>query len=70
MLLDELIKIPADATSAIVEGVDMQVIDAGHAQTLLDSDPSGKKILECQLANGRFVYESENGELKTLYKVM
>ncbi len=70
MLLDELLKIPADATSATIEGVEMQVIDAEHAQSMLDTDPSGERILECQLANGRFVYESENGKLKTLYKVM
>ncbi len=70
MLLDELLKIPADATSATIEGVEMQIIDAEHAQSILDTDPSGEKILECQLANGRFIYESECGKLKTLYKVM
>ena len=70
MLLDELMKIPADATSATIEGVEMQVIDAEHAQSMLDTDPSGEKILECQLANGRFIYESESRKLKTLYKVM
>ncbi len=70
MLLDELMKIPADATSATIEGVEMQVIDAGYAQSFLDTDPNDEKIHECQLANGRFIFESEEGKLKTLYKVM
>ncbi len=70
MLLDELLKIPADAVSATVEGVEMQIIDAGHARLLLDSDPDDETVHECQLANGRFLFETEHGTLKTLYKIM
>ncbi len=69
MLLDELLKIPADATSATIEGVEMQVIDAGYAKSLLESDPNCENIHECQLANGRFVFESREGKLIALYKV-
>ena len=38
-LLEELQKIPADATSATVQGIAMQVIDEERAQAMLASDP-------------------------------
>ena len=60
-ILDELLKIPADATSAVVMGVTMQVIDPAQAQKMLDTDPEDKRAHECVLC--------EDGILRTLYKV-
>lgn len=68
-LLEELMRIPSDATSAIVQGVEMQIIDEKRAQTMLDADPDDETIHECHLANGRFLFESEQGRLKLLFKV-
>lgn len=68
-LLEVLTKIPSDATSATVQGVQMQIIDSGYARTLLDSDPDDNKIHECILSNGRFLFETDNGNLKSLFKV-
>ena len=45
-ILDELLKIPADATSAVVMGVTMQVIDPVQAQKMLNSDPEDKHVHE------------------------
>lgn len=68
-ILDELLKISADATSAVVMGVTMKVINPAQAQTMLDTDPEDKHIHECILANGRFLFICENGNLRSLYKV-
>lgn len=68
-ILDELMKIPADAVSATVLGVEMQVIDGKRAQAMLDADPEDKTAHECRMANGHFVCECEEGRLKALYKV-
>ena len=69
MILDELLAIPADATNATVQGVEMQVISAEQAEKMLVEDANDEKTHECILKNGRFLFESENGELKALYKV-
>ena len=69
MILDELLAIPADATNATVQGVEMQIISAEQADKMLDTDANYEKTHECLLQNGRFLFESENGELKALYKV-
>ena len=69
MILDELLAIPADATNATVQGIEMQVISADQADNMLEADTNDEKIHECILKNGRFLFESENGELKALYKV-
>lgn len=68
-LIDELMAIPADATSATVQGVEMQIISAEQADKMLEADSSGEKTHECLLKNGRFLFKSENGQLTTLYKV-
>lgn len=68
-ILDELLKIPADATSAVVMGVTMQMIDSAQAQKMLDTDPKDKRLHECVLENGRFLFVCEGGILKNLYKV-
>lgn len=67
--MDELLKIPADATSAVVMGVTMQMINPAQAQKMLDTDPEDKRAHECVLANGRFLFVCENGILRSLYKV-
>lgn len=36
---------------------------------LLNNDADDEKTHECILKNGRFLFESENRELKALYKV-
>ena len=68
-LIDELMAIPADATTATIQGVEMQIISTEQADKMLDADSSGEKTHECILKNGRFLFESENGKLTTLYKV-
>lgn len=68
-LLEEFMEISPDATSAIVQGIDMQVIDEKQAQTMLDADPDGNVTHECTLSNGRFIFEMEDGKLNSLFKV-
>ena len=70
MILDELLAIPADATNATVQGVEMKVISNERAEMLLNNDAEDEKTHECILKNGMFLFESENGELKALYKVL
>jgi len=70
MILDELLAIPADATNATVQGVEMKVISNERAEMLLNNDAEDEKTHECILKNGRFLFESKNGELKALYKVV
>ena len=69
MILDELLAIPADATTATIQGVEMKVISNEQAEMLLNNDTEDEKTHECIMKNGRFIFESENGKLKTLYKV-
>lgn len=69
MILDELLAIPADATTATIQGVEMKVISNEQAEMLLNNDAEDEKTHECIMKNGRFIFESENGKLKTLYKV-
>ena len=69
MILDELLAIPTDATNATIQGVEMQVISTEQADKMLVEDANDDKTHECILKNGRFLFESENGELKELYKV-
>ena len=69
MILDELLAIPADATNATIQGVEMKVISNEQAEMLLNNDAEDEKTHECIMKNGRFIFESENGKLKTLYKV-
>ena len=68
-LMDELMKIPAGATAAIVQGVPMQLIDKDKADCLLAEDPNDNIIHECLLSNGRFLFQSHNGVLVALYKI-
>lgn len=69
MILDKLLAIPADATTATVQGVEMKLISNAQAEMLINNDAEDKKTHECILKNGRFLFESENSNLKTLYKV-
>lgn len=68
-LIDELMAIPADATTATIQGVEMQIISADQADKMLEADTNDEKTHECILKNGRFLFESENGKLTTLYKI-
>ena len=68
-LMDELMKIPADATAATVQGIEMLLIDKNKAESLLESDPNDHAIHECLLSNGRFLFQSDNANLVALYKV-
>ena len=70
MILDELLAIPADATNATVQGVEMKLISNAQAEMFINNDAEDEKTHECILKNGRFLFESENGELKALYKVL
>ena len=69
MILDELLAIPADATTATVQGIDLQIVSAEQADKMLNADANDEKIHECILQNGRFLFETDNSELKSLYKV-
>ena len=69
MILDELLAIPADATNATVQGVEMKLISNEQAEVLINNDAEDEKTHECILKNGRYLFESENGKLKALYKV-
>lgn len=69
MILDELLAIPADATTATVQGIEMQVVSAEQADKMLEADTNDEKTHESILKNGRFLFESKNGGLKALYKV-
>ena len=68
-LMDELLKIPADATAATVQGIEMLLIDENKAGALLESDPNDNTSHECLLSNGRFLFQSDNANLVALYKV-
>lgn len=68
-LITELMKISSDAISATVQGIEMQVIDKRQAQAMSDADPDDNTFHECILANGHFLFKSENGSLKSLFKV-
>lgn len=68
-LIDELMAIPADTTTATIQGVEMQIISAEQADKMLEADIKDKRIHECILKNGRFLFESEGGKLNKLYKV-
>ena len=69
MILEELLAIPADATTATVQDVEMQIISVEQANKMLEADANDEKIHECLLKNGRFLFASEDSTLKTLYKV-
>lgn len=69
MVLDEILAIPADATIVTIQVIEMKIISTEQAEVLLNGDAIDDKIHECILKNGRFLFESENGKLKTLYKV-
>ena len=47
----------------------MHVISAEQADKMLEADTNDEKTHESILKNGRFLFESKNGELKALYKV-
>lgn len=68
-LLDELMSIPPEAATATVQGIEMQIISQQQADAMLNADADDNKIHECILQNGRFLFESESGKLKALYKV-
>ena len=55
--------------AATIQGVEMQIISADQADKMLGANTKDEKTHECILKNGRFLLESENGELKALYKV-
>lgn len=61
--------LPADAATATVQGVAMQIIDDATRQSLLQSDPEDTHIHECTLSNGTFIADMQNGRLVALYKV-
>ena len=68
-LLEELIRIPANAVSATVRVIVMQVIDEERAQAMLASDPDDEVFHEFWLANVHFLCEFEQFEMKALFKV-
>ena len=68
-MIDDLMAIHVDATIATVQGIEMQIISSEQADKMLEADTNDERIHECLLKNGRFLFESENGKLTTLYKV-
>ena len=67
--VDYLMSIPSDAINTKVLGVQMQIITPEGADAIIKADPEEKRFQQCYLPNGRFIFDSENGKLKTLYKV-
>lgn len=67
--MKQLMTLPADAATATIQGVAMQVIDDATRQSLLQSDPEDTHIHECTLSNGTFIADMQNGRLVALYKV-
>ena len=67
--VDDLMSIPSDAINTKVLGVEMQLITPEEADAIVKTDPTEKRFQQCFLQNGRFLFESDNGELKSLYKV-
>ena len=63
-LLEQLMSLPADATTATIQGVAMQVIDETTRQSLLQSDPKDTHIHECTLSNGTFIADMQNGKFR------
>ena len=68
-LLEQLMQLPPDATSATIQGIVMQLIDEATRQTLLQSDPDDTRFHECILSNGIFIADMPSGKLLALYKV-
>ena len=68
-LLEQLMMLPADVTTATIQGVVMQTIDEATRQSLLQSDPEDAHIHECILSNGTFIADMQNDRLLALYKV-
>lgn len=62
-------QLPPDTTSAIIQGVALQLIDEATRQTLLQSDPDDVRFHECILSNGTFIADMPDGKLIALYKV-
>lgn len=62
-------QLPAEATTATIQGVKMQIIDNDTRQSLLQSDPEDEHIHECILSSGTFIADMKNGQLLALYKV-
>lgn len=69
-LLELLMALPKNCTHAIVQGVELKLIDKQTKEKLLQNDPDGTKIHECTLSNGIFIFIKENGVLHTLYRVI
>ena len=67
-LLEQLMQLPPDATSATIQGISMQLIDNATRQSLLQSDPEDVRFHECTLSNGTFVADMPDGKLLALYK--
>ena len=68
-LLEQLMTLPAEAATATIQGVTMQLIDDATRQSLLQSDPEDTLIHECTLSNGTFIADIQDGHLLALYKV-
>lgn len=62
-------RIPKEATTATVKGIEMQMIDNNKRLALLKSDPEDSHIHQCALANGIFLADIQNGQLLSLYKI-
>lgn len=69
-LLEELMRVPLNATSATIQGIQMQVIDEYQARAMLNSDINDDFIHECILNNGHFLFQLDNGNLIYLFKVV
>lgn len=52
MILDKLLPIPADATTATIQGVEMQIISTEQADKMLEADTKDVTTHECILKNG------------------
>lgn len=69
-ILELLIEIPKENTKATIQGVEMQIIDTDTRQKMLETESVGNQIYDCILTNGTFLFQTKNGILEFLYKVM
>ena len=68
-IMELLMKIPKEAITATIQGVEMQMIDNETRLEMIRSNPE-HTYSEAIYSNGLFMAIIKNGQLLTLYKVI
>lgn len=69
-ILELLMQVPKECTKITIKDVEMVMIDEKTKKQLLGTGVSGTQIHSCTLANGTFLFTTNNHELSSLYKVI